>query len=124
MNKSELPTSGVWTATDERHHSTGHPTYTFWRIEVDHGIVDEHGRKVGGRAWAWEVQPWMSWYKDVAVGSWYAGIQATRNGTSYGASQSGKLYPTEAEAKAACERALATQRKSYARKYATLQVTA
>jgi len=92
--------------------------------EVDHGLVDSSGRKIGGFA---VVEPAYDrvhtddsvWPKRVYNGKWTVRLAATRDGNKFGAYvHPGKArYATADAAKAAAPALLAKQRERYAKLY-------
>src|SRR4029077_17566614 len=110
-----LPAMSDWTTAEGTYfNGTGTIDTTTHTLAVYHGLQDERGRPVGGRAVIHEG----------ARGGSVVYVYATRNGKNYGASPRGQYANTVEGAKALGEAALARQGKAYARKYATLQVTA
>ena len=100
----------VWVATKT------HNDWPMLKLEVDHGVLDERGRLVGGFGIVYQVGE-GGWWAPGHVGEWIFYTQATRDGVSYGASQRGHLRMTQSQAREAAESQLAAQRKSYRRKY-------
>src|SRR5438874_7250975 len=60
--------------------------------KVDHGILDEKGRRVGGTASIFQV-PADSTYWPSLRGQFMLEVGATRDGRGYGASSRGTVYP-------------------------------
>jgi hypothetical protein len=75
---------------------------------MDHGLVDDRGRKIGGR-----VQLHPAGYGSAVNVS----IMPTRDGVRFGASHGHKQYDTLEQAHHAAEAGLVRQRKAFARKF-------
>lgn len=81
---------------------------------ADHGVVDEKGRKVGGRATIWP---------GANIDEWIVEVHATRNGKLFGAipvrgRQTVRGHVTTVAARALAEDLIEAQRKRYVKKYA------
>ena len=110
----------------------GHMRALAESVVIDHGLVDEKGRKVGGfvlilaRVDAQEVlipHPLGGGYRArrAVVGFKFAGyrthVRATRDGAPFGAWPTGKKHATLEAARAAAPKLLAAQGKRYAKKF-------
>jgi hypothetical protein len=93
------------------------------RTPVAFGVVDRLGREIGARAFAERVTVEevtaddqagriTSWPRDMRLGDFFTYTpHATRNGSSYGASQSAVWFDTEAERDRGVEKYLDSARK-------------
>lgn len=75
-------------------------------FEAHHGVVDEKGRKVGGRANIWPQ-----------LGGYAVTIQGTRDGVAFGSSRRATYYPKLERARAAAAAKLNVQRIGFRLKY-------
>jgi hypothetical protein len=85
-------------------------TPTHWRTDnVDHGLVDEKGRKIGGRATV---------YVSSIDGNFYAYAHATRDGQSFGAIPRATKCASLEQAQRFAISKLNSQRARYAKQFA------
>jgi hypothetical protein len=94
------------------------PDLTFLIAKVEHDLVDEKGRTVGGQAKVELERP--SEYAggfNPKAGRYSLSVHATRNGRTFGASPARTFYDTAEQAQAAGVKKLAEQGKRYAKQY-------
>lgn len=101
-------------------------------LTVDHGLVDEKSRKVGGKAridptnlrfWSHRIEltaeELAGGFEGPVVPGFEVSIFALRDGNGYGAIPTSTIYRTLEEAEAHADKGLINQHKSYQKKYGT-----
>lgn len=99
-------------------------------LTVDHGLLDEKSRKVGGKArirpanlryWSHRIEltaeELVGGFEGPAIPGFEVEIFALRNGDGYGALPPSTVYRTLEEAEAHAGKGLINQHKAYAKKY-------